>query len=68
VLADRLPDKSKVADLRGKTLKKKKVVREDNKGSNNVTQRSVCKRCKCDYLDCHKAYQRREHLKRHKET
>ncbi|PTB40132.1 hypothetical protein M441DRAFT_141865 [Trichoderma asperellum CBS 433.97] len=57
---------TKTADLQREIRMQRKVVPEKNDpGSYDVVRKAMCK---CDYPNCHKAFRRNEHLKRHKQT
>ncbi|UKZ68372.1 uncharacterized protein TrAtP1_009411 [Trichoderma atroviride] len=57
---------TKSADLQETIRMQSKVVPEKNDpGSYDVVRKAMCK---CDYPNCHKAFRRNEHLKRHKQT
>ncbi|PON23676.1 hypothetical protein TGAM01_v207323 [Trichoderma gamsii] len=57
---------TKSAHLQETIRIERKVVPEKNDpGSYDVVRKAMCK---CDYPNCHKAFRRNEHLKRHKQT
>lgn len=57
---------TKSADLQeGIRMQRKAVPEKNDAGSYDVVRKAMCK---CDYPNCHKAFRRNEHLKRHKQT
>ncbi|KAL7926422.1 hypothetical protein ACQKWADRAFT_280238 [Trichoderma austrokoningii] len=54
------------ADLQERMQMQRKAMPEKNDaGAYDVVRKAMCK---CDYPNCHKAFRRNEHLKRHKQT